>query len=66
MNASRGVQFVAPTLIAAVGTRWGLGGGVALAAGFAALAGAWVWTLPETRGARIDAGEDRDARAADD
>jgi len=59
MNASRGVQFLAPMLIAAVGARWGLGGGVALAAGFAVLAGAWVWTLPETRGAHIDAGEER-------
>jgi len=59
MNASRGAQFLAPLLIAAVGARWGLGGGVALAAGFAALAGVWVWTLPETRGVRIDAGEER-------
>lgn len=55
MNVTRGVQFVAPLAIAAVAGRWGLAGGVALAAGFAALAGAWVWTLPETAGARIAA-----------
>jgi len=55
MNLTRGVQFVAPLAITAVAGRWGLAGGVALAAGFAALAGAWVWTLPETAGARIAA-----------
>lgn len=56
MNVTRGVQFVAPLAIAYVGERWGaLGGGLALAAGFAALAGAWVWTLPETAGLRIGA-----------
>ena len=55
MNVTRGVQFVAPLVIAGVAGRWGLAGGVALAAGFAALAGIWVWTLPETAGARIEA-----------
>jgi MFS family permease len=54
MNVTRGVQFGAPLVIAAVAGRWGLAGGVALAAGFAALAGVWVWTLPETAGARIE------------
>ncbi|HEY2293978.1 MAG TPA: MFS transporter [Thermoanaerobaculia bacterium] len=55
MNVSRGVQFVAPLVIAGAAARWGgLAGGVALAAGFAALAGLWVWTLPETAGARIE------------
>jgi len=54
MNLSRGMQFVAPLVIAGVAGRWGLSGGVALAAGFAALAGLWVWTLPETAGARIE------------
>lgn len=54
MNVTRGVQFVAPLVIAAVAARWGLAGGIALAAGFAALAGAWVWTLPETAGVRIE------------
>jgi MFS family permease len=55
MNVSRGVQFAAPLAIALVAPRWGLAGGIALAAGFAALAGAWVWTLPETAGAPIEA-----------
>ncbi|HVT57168.1 MAG TPA: MFS transporter [Thermoanaerobaculia bacterium] len=55
MNVTRGVQFAAPLVIAAVAGRWGLAGGVALAAGFALLAGAWVWTLPETAGAPIEA-----------
>lgn len=54
MNVTRGVQFLAPLVITGVAGRWGLAGGVALAAGFAALAGLWVWTLPETAGARIE------------
>lgn len=54
MNVTRGVQFVAPLVIAAVAERWGLAGGIALAAAFAALAGAWVWTLPETAGVKIE------------
>lgn len=54
MNATRGVQFLAPLAIAAVAPRWGLAGGIALAAGFAVLAAAWVWTLPETRGRVLD------------
>ena len=54
MNVTRGVQFLAPLVIAGVAGRWGLAGGVALAAGFAALAGLWVWVLPETVGARIE------------
>lgn len=55
MNVTRGVQFLAPLVITGVEGRWGLAGGLALAAAFAALAGAWVWTLPETAGARIEA-----------
>lgn len=55
INVNRGVQFVAPLVIAAVAPRWGLGGGVALGAGFAVLAGLWVWTLPETAGAALEA-----------
>ncbi|MBI2900811.1 MAG: MFS transporter [Planctomycetes bacterium] len=54
MNVTRGTQFLAPLLIAAVAPRYGMGGGIALAAGFAVLMGAWVWTLPETRGKRIE------------
>jgi MFS family permease len=54
MNVTRGAQFVTPLVLAAVASRWGLASGIALAAAFAALAGAWVWTLPETVGARIE------------
>jgi MFS family permease len=54
MNVTRGAQFVAPLVLAAVASQWGLASGIALAAAFSALAGAWVWTLPETVGARIE------------
>jgi MFS family permease len=50
INLTRGIQFLAPVVIAAVAPRWGMEGGIVLAAAFAVLAGAWVWTLPETRG----------------
>ena len=53
MNTTRGVQIVAPVVIAAVAPVWGMAGGIALAAGFAVLAAAFVWTLPETRGRAI-------------
>ena len=49
MNVTRGVQFVAPLLVVAVGGQ-ALGNGIALAAGIAVAAGVWVWLLPETRG----------------
>jgi MFS family permease len=52
-NAARGVQFVTPLLVTLVARRWGLGGGIALAAGFALAAAGWVWLLPETRGRRL-------------
>ncbi len=57
MNSTRGIQYLAPLAIAAVAgmvPSAGMGGGIALAAGFALLAGAWVWTLPETAGAAIE------------
>lgn len=54
MNLARGVQFLAPVVIAAVAPRWGMAGGIALAAGFAIATGLWVWTLPETRGRPIE------------
>lgn len=44
MNATRGVQFLAPVVIAAVTPSWGMAGGIALAAMFALLAAVWVWT----------------------
>ncbi len=52
-NLARGVQFFTPLAITMVAGRYGLGGGISLAAFFAVFTGAWVWTLPETRGTRI-------------
>jgi MFS family permease len=49
LNVSRAAQFGAPVLIAALEPRFGLAAGIGLAAAFAALAAALVWTLPETR-----------------
>ena len=52
-NLARGVQFFTPLIITQVATRYGLGGGISLAAFFAVFTGLWVWTLPETRGTKI-------------
>jgi MFS family permease len=52
-NLARGVQFFTPVAIAAIATRYGLGGGIFLAAIFALLTGAWIWMFPETRGKRL-------------
>ncbi len=54
-NLARGVQFFTPLIISTVAARYGLGGGISLAAFFAVATGLWVWTLPETRGTRITA-----------
>ncbi len=62
-NLARGVQFFTPLIITWVASRpWlgaerSLGIGISLGAFFALLTGAWVWTLPETRGTRILAAE---------
>jgi dipeptide/tripeptide permease len=53
LNLARGVQFVAPVLIAALEPRYGLASGIGLAAIFAAIAALFVWTLPETRGTTL-------------
>lgn len=52
-NVARGVQFLAPVIIAAVAVRSSFGAGIALAAPFALMAGATVWLLPETRGVKL-------------
>ena len=52
-NLSRGVQFLAPVVIALVASRSSFGAGIALAVPFALLAGACVWALPETKGVRL-------------
>jgi MFS family permease len=52
-NAARGVQLVTPLVVTLIAREHGLGGGIAVAAGFALAAAAWVWLLPETRGERL-------------
>jgi MFS family permease len=52
-NLARGIQFFTPVAISLIATRYGLGGGIALAALFAVLTGLWVWTFPETRGRKL-------------
>lgn len=52
-NLARGVQFLTPVIIAVIAKRHGLGGGISLAALFALLTGAWIWTFPETRGRKL-------------
>jgi MFS family permease len=54
-NVARGIQFFTPLIVTGVAARYGLAGGISLAALFAVFTGAWVWLLPETRGARITA-----------
>jgi len=56
-NAARGIQFLTPIVIERVSHVWGLSGGIALAAAFSTMGALWVWTLPETRGRLITAGE---------
>jgi MFS family permease len=57
-NVSRGVQFLAPVVIAFVAARWSFGAGIALAAPFAVLAGLSIWALPETKGVRLASSEE--------
>lgn len=57
-NLSRGVQFFTPLIITWVATlplaqAHGLGAGISIGAFFALFTGAWVWTLPETKGTEI-------------
>jgi len=52
-NLARGVQFFTPVVIAVVAETYGLSGGIFLAAIFALLTGAWIWTFPETKGKRL-------------
>jgi len=52
-NTARGVQFLAPVVIGMVAARFTFGAGIALAVPFSLLAGAMVWTLPETKGVRL-------------
>jgi MFS family permease len=54
-NLARGAQFLAPLAVALVAARATFAEGIALAAGFALLAAASVWTLPETKGVALHA-----------
>jgi hypothetical protein len=54
-NLARGVQFFTPVIIALIAEQYGLGGGISLAALFALLTGAWIWTFPETKGRVLQA-----------
>jgi cell division protein FtsW (lipid II flippase) len=47
------VQFLTPVIIAVIAKKYGLVGGISLAALFALLTGAWIWTFPETRGRKL-------------
>lgn len=52
-NLARGVQFFTPVIIVVIAEKYGLGGGISLAAVFALLTGAWIWTFPETKGKKL-------------
>jgi len=52
-NLARGVQFFTPVVISIIALRFGMSGGIALAALFALLTGAWIWTFPETKGRKL-------------
>src|SRR5262249_18896070 len=47
LNLSRAAQFAAPVMIAALEPLYGLAAGIGLASGFAVIAAALIWTLPE-------------------
>jgi MFS family permease len=53
-NLARGVQFFTPVIITVMARSYGLAGGIFLAALFALLTGAWIWTFPETRGKALE------------
>lgn len=53
-NMARGIQFFTPVIIAVIAQKYGLGGGISLAALFALLTGAWIWVFPETRGRKLE------------
>jgi MFS family permease len=52
-NVARGIQFLTPVVIAVIAEQYGLSGGISLAALFALLTGAWIWTFPETKGQKL-------------
>lgn len=54
-NLARGIQFFTPVIITWISQSYGLSGGISIAVFFALLTGAWVWTLPETKGKKLTA-----------
>ncbi len=52
-NLARGIQFFTPVIITVVAVKYGLSGGISLAALFALLTGIWIWTFPETKGKKL-------------
>ncbi|MEI8005425.1 MAG: MFS transporter [Bacteroidota bacterium] len=56
-NLARGIQFFTPVVISVIAVHYGLGGGISLAALFALLTGAWIWTFPETREKKLAQGD---------
>jgi len=56
-NLARGIQFLTPVAIAVIAERFGLGGGISLAAVFALLTGIWIWSFPETKGKKLEVTE---------
>ena len=54
-NLARGIQFFTPVIISIVAVNYGLGSGISIAALFALLTGAWIWTFPETKGRKLPA-----------
>jgi MFS family permease len=52
-NLARGIQFFTPVIIAVIAQWYGLARGIFLAALFALLTGAWIWTFPETKGTKV-------------
>jgi MFS family permease len=54
-NLARGIQFFTPVIISIVAVNYGLGSGISIAALFALLTGAWIWTFPETKGRKLTA-----------
>ena len=62
-NLARGVQFFTPVIIAVIADKYGLSGGISLAAIFALLTGIWIWTFPETKGKKLKIVETEQAGA---
>jgi MFS family permease len=56
-NLARGIQFFTPVIISLIALTYGLSGGISLAALFALLTGAWIWTFPETKGKKLFVGD---------